>query len=251
MKNTAQAASTTDQGGIFATTSWKTVLQARHDDPGGRAALERLLSRYYSPIHRIIQHHQRSHPEQAQDLTQEFIKDCLKRDFLREVGPEKGRFRTFIRGCLKNFLADQHDRATAQKRGGGAEPLSLHQTDEDGNPILDPAAETADPCENLDRAWAREVVNQALARLEAECSFARRAELFQELKGHLAGHEEPAGMSASLAARLGLKEETLYVARHRLRQRLGELIAEEVKATVCEESDWRDELRYLMQLVGR
>jgi hypothetical protein len=112
---------------------------------------------------------------------------------------------------------------------------------------VDPAAETADPCENLDRAWAREVVNQALARLEAECSFARRAELFQQLKGHLAGQAEPAGMTASL----GLKEETLYVARHRLRQRLGELIAEEVKATVCEESDWRDELRYLMQLVGR
>jgi len=235
---------------LFAVTSWKTVLQARRDDPEGKAALERLLSRYYQPIQRIIQLQQRCDPDRAADLTQEFVKECLRRDFLREVGPDKGRFRTFIRRCLEYFLRDQHVKAAAAKRGGGEAPLSLQVTDEEGHPLLDPAAETTDIGQLLDREWAREVVAAALAALEQECATARRADLFRELKGQLTGQDDPAS-AAGIGARLGLSEGAVNVARHRLRQRLGELLVEEVKGTVGEEGDWREELQYLMQLVGK
>jgi RNA polymerase sigma-70 factor (ECF subfamily) len=235
---------------LFAVTSWKTVLQARRDDSEGKAALGRLLTRYYGPIQRIIQLQQRCDPDQAADLTQEFVKECLRRDFLREVGPDKGRFRTFIRRCLEYFLRDQHVKTAAQKRGGGEAPLSLHQTDEEGHPLLDPPAPAEAPGTLLDREWARQVVEQALLRLEAECRAARRAELYRELRDQLTGAEEPTS-AARTADRLGLSEGAVNVARHRLRQRLGELIAEEVQGTVAEEGDWREELQYLMQLVGK
>jgi len=245
-----QGTAATSSPSFFAVTSWKTVLQARQDDPDGRAALERLLLRYYGPIHRIIQLQQRCGPEQAEDAAQEFIKECLRRDFLKEVGPDKGRFRTFIRRCLEYFLRDQHVKAAAQKRGGGEAPLSLQQTDDEGHPLLDPAAPAEDPGTLLDREWARLVVEQALLRLEAECRVARRAELYRELKDQLTSAGEPAS-AAGVAARLGLSEGAVNVARHRLRQRLGELIAEEVQGTVGEEGDWREELQYLMQLVWK
>lgn len=252
MLKDASAKGTTASGppSVFAVTSWKTVLEARQNDPDGRAAMERLLRRYYTPIHRIIQLEQRCGPEQAEDFTQEFMKECLRRDFLREVGPDKGRFRTFIRRCLEYFLRDQHVKAAALKRGGGEAPLSLDMTDEEGHPLLDPAVETEDPGMLLDREWAQQVVAAALACLEGECVSARRADLYRELKGQLIGREEPA-TAVGIGARLGLSEGAVNVARHRLRQRLGELIVEEVKGTVGEDGDWREELDYLMRLVGR
>jgi len=242
-----------DQGNsasLFALTSWNTVLQARKDDPEGKAALERLLRRYYGPIHRIIQLQQRCSPEQAEDSAQEFIKECLRHDFLREVGPDKGRFRTFIRRCLEYFLRDQHIKAAAAKRGGGEAPLSLQVTDEEGHPLLDPAAPPEDPGLLLDREWAREVVAAALASLEQECAAARRADLFRELRGQLTGQDDPAS-AAGIGTRLGLSEGAMNVARYRLRQRFGEILVEEVKGTVGADGDWREELRYLQQLVGR
>ena len=250
MKDANAKALTADSApSVFGFTSWKTVLEARRDDPDGRAAMERLLRRYYAPIHRIIQLQQRCGPGHAEDLAQEFLGDCLRRDFLRDVGPDKGRFRTFIRRCLQNFLRDQHAKAAAQKRGAGEAPLSLQVADEEGQALLDPAAEIEDPGLLLDREWARQVVASALAALERECVNARRADLYRELKGQLAASQEAAS-AAWIGARLGLSEGTVNVARHRLRQRLGELIVEEIKETVGNDGDWREELQYLMRLVG-
>jgi RNA polymerase sigma factor (sigma-70 family) len=236
--------------GIFVTTSWKTVLQARRDGQEGKDALERLLRKYYSPIKQIIRFQQRGTPEHAEDLAQEFIKECLRRDFLREVGPDKGRFRTFIRRCLEYFLRDQFVRANAEKRGGGETPLSLDHTDEDGNPLLDPAGPEVSPGQQLDRQWALQVVAEAMSQLEQECFQARRGELFRELKGQLIGGID-VSTAAQLAQKLGLSEGAVNVARHRLRQRLGELIIQEVQETVADKGNWREELQYLMQLVGQ
>jgi RNA polymerase sigma factor (sigma-70 family) len=240
----------TRQSHVFATTSWKTVLQARRHDNEGQEALDRLLRKYYTPISRIIGLQKLCSPEQTEDLTQEFIKECSRRDFLREVGPDKGRFRTFIRRCLEYFLRDQHVKATAAKRGGDEIPLSLDQTDEEGHPTLDPAGPEANPGLQLDREWAEQVVVQAMNHLEQECVQARRGELFRELKGQLTSGLDTAS-TAQLAGRLGLSEGAVHVARHRMRQRLGELIVQEVQDTVGDEGDWREELNYLLGLVGK
>jgi RNA polymerase sigma-70 factor (ECF subfamily) len=234
--------------GFFEVTSWKTVLEARQGDSQGTQALERLLSRYYRPMERIIQMERRCGPDDARDLTQEFIKECLRRDFLQEVSPDKGRFRTFIRRCIANFLHDVHDKASAQKRGGGQTPLSLDHVDEDGRSLLDPPAEGVDPGLALDRAWGQQVVANALEALERECITARRHEFFRELRSQLTGSDD-AVATAAIAARFGLTSGAVDVARHRLRQRFGEHLVEEIKATIADGADWREELRYLMELV--
>ena len=240
----------TEAPGLFSITSWRTVLLARDPrDTAGADALERLLTRYYPPIRRIVLLDRRCQSEQADDLTQEFIKECLRRDFLKDVGPEKGRFRTFIRRCLEHFLRDESVRSRAQKRGGGISPLPLETDGSDELHLPESVPDTLSPGEMLDLEWARHVVQTSLERLERECKAALRGALYEELKGCLVSCEELSG-AAALAARFEMEEGAVHVARHRLRQRLGELIAEEVQATTTEHSDWRDELRYLIRLTG-
>ena len=77
----------------------------------------------------------------------------------------------------------------------------------------------------------------------------RRGALYAALKPALA-NEGAAGPLAAIGERLGLSEGAVKVAAHRLRQRLGEIIAAEVKQTVGCQEEWQAELRYLVDLLG-
>ncbi len=227
------------------------MLKAKADEGGVKqAALERLFQCYRKPIVRAIQARQRCDEAAAEDLAHDFIAQCLRRDFLRNVQPGLGRFRSFIQKCLTRFLQDQHKHDSADKRGGGLAPLSLDETDEAGTLAFEPPAETAPLDASMDWAWADQILEEAFARLERECVAARRSTLFQTLKSQLGRAEDNASL-AEIAVRLGLTEGAVKVALHRLRKRLGELIAEEVKQTVANQAEWRDELRYLLDLLGR
>jgi RNA polymerase sigma factor (sigma-70 family) len=239
--------------GFFQPTIWSTIYKAKRGEEAERmAALERLLARYRQPILNHITASLSGHnrtPERAEDLTQEFLYRCLRMDFLKHVGQEHGRFRTFIKACIANFLRDQHDHDSAKKRNSGDVPRSLDETDDDGNPLLEPAAAAESPENQLDRQWALTVLEQSLAALKQECVNARRGELFDALKGHLDRASEPA-TAAEIGSRLGMSEGAVHTAMNRLRRRLGELISEEVRQTVGDQENWREELAYLVQLLG-
>ncbi|MCP5521843.1 MAG: sigma-70 family RNA polymerase sigma factor [Verrucomicrobiales bacterium] len=236
---------------FFEATVWSTILKAQgSEDTEREAALERLLKRYRGPILLHIQTVQRCAPEQAEDLTQEFFLQGLRLEFLKDVSPDKGRFRTFIKRCVGNFLRDRHVRESALKRGGGQVPLSLDQTDEDGRRMLDPAAPEDRLEMALDRAWALSVLEHATEGLREEYREKGQEELFSAMEGQLGGVAgQPS--AAEVGKRLGMKEGAVHTAMHRMRARLGERIREEVRQTVRSEDDWREELKYLVELLGR
>lgn len=238
-------------GGFFERTLWSTILKARQGDgEEGPAALERLLTRYRQPILRQIQASQRCSPDRAEDLCHDFIEQCLRVDFFKRVSPDQGRFRTFIKVCIKNFLCDEHARQTALKRGGGLPLLPLDESTVSGTPTDALASGEASPDEVLDRQWALAVVDQAMEMLRQECVAARRGTLFEALQGHL-GRAPARGTAAEIGARLGMQEGAVHVAMSRLRARLGELIGDAVRQTVGTEEDWQSELKYLVDLLGR
>ena len=111
--------------GLFVTTRWSVVLRARDQAlPGSEQALEILCRTYWYPIYALTR--SLGHlPADAQDLTQEFFARLLAKDHLRVVQAEKGRFRTFLRMALKRFLANEWDKAQAQKRGGAVQTVPL------------------------------------------------------------------------------------------------------------------------------
>src|ERR1041385_1860776 len=122
--------------GWFATTHWSVILNAAHgDSPSALQALSTLCQTYWSPIHSYIRSRGYASAD-ADDLTQEFFMRFLEKQQYRAADRERGRFRSFVLACLKNFLNKEHERASAQKRGGGWHGLSLDEEFAEGGVCL-------------------------------------------------------------------------------------------------------------------
>src|SRR5450755_1246445 len=105
-------------GGQFLTTEWSVVLQAGQEEcPGAAQSLEALCRAYWPPLYAYARREGLT-PQDAQDATQEFIGSLLRRNDLASVSPEKGRFRSFLLGALKNFLVSRWRTERALQRGG-------------------------------------------------------------------------------------------------------------------------------------
>src|SRR5262249_2032346 len=103
-------AETTRQG-LFTSTRWTMVLDAGESQtPADEAlrALSELCRIYWRPIFLFLRR-QGSNPDDAQDLTQGFFAHLIESRAYARADPEKGRFRSFLLGALKHFVA--HARA--------------------------------------------------------------------------------------------------------------------------------------------
>ena len=235
----------------FLPTRWTLVLRARGDSEAAQAALGELCKFYYAPVLAFIRHTGRDE-DAARDLTQEFFARLLARHGLDTVEPGRGRFRSFLLGAVKHFLADQKDRAQAAKRGGGRAPLSIQAgsatTTTTELQIPDPAGPAPDAV--FDRQWALTLVERALNVLAGEFAAADKGEQFETLKPWLLGEVDTLSQ-ADAAARLGLTEGAVKVAVHRLRRRFRELVKAEIGQTVGDQDQVQEELRYLVEVLAQ
>src|SRR6059036_989566 len=167
MASPSQLPAPTDAARQFATTHWSVVLTAGAGSSSvAQAALETLCRTYWYPLYAYIRRQGHS-PHDAQDLTQEFFARLLQKDYLQAAGRDKGRFRTFLIVALKRFLANEWDRARAQKRGGGQVLLSLDTENAEARYQTEPAADlSADRI--FERRWALTLLDRATTRLRHE-----------------------------------------------------------------------------------
>src|SRR5262245_48730563 len=122
--------SATSAGQAFAPTHWSLVLRARGETPEARAALSELCEAYYQPVLRFLCREGR--PEDAaRELAHEFFAGVLKRGQLGAADRARGRFRSYLLGAVKHFLADQRKYARREKRGEGIAPESLDNSSDD------------------------------------------------------------------------------------------------------------------------
>ena len=234
---------------LFATTHWSVVLAtADQDSPQAAAALEQLCRTYWYPLYAYVRRRGCSH-EDAQDLIQGFFAHLLRKDFLRGVGPEKGRFRSFLLACLKHFLTDEWEKARAAKRGGAGPELLLDWGQAEERYRLE--ARVEDNPESLyERRWALDLLDRVLDRLRQEAVASGKSAMFDQLQSSLLG-ERPAETYAQVATRWELSETAVKVTVHRLRQRYRELLREEIAHTVTRPEEIEQELRYLREVVSR
>lgn len=228
----------------FTTTRWTLVLAAKNrHDAAGSSAFARLCERYYAPLYSYLR--RRGHtPEDAQDLTQTFITHLIEKDVLRHADPARGRFRAFLLTSLKHFATNEHVRATAAKRGGGAPVLSLDLDAAERRYQNEPRDDVT-PERLYDRRWALAVLERTLARLRAEFRAAGREGFFDAVQWTLTGDTEAISYR-EIADRFGMTESALKVTVHRIRRRYRELLRAEVAETVESEREVEEELRYLM-----
>ena len=230
-------------GDIFVTTRWTQVLAAQGASTQAGAALSDLCAAYYAPVHAYIARTAHDLGD-ARDLTQEFFARLLAGRVIAGAEREKGRFRGYLLGAVKHFLADTRDRLRAAKRGAQHEHLPLEVSTD-----TSPGHECAAPDAFFDRQWGLAVLNLALAALAAEHERQGKAGQFQTLKPWLTGDAADVSQ-AEAAARLGLSEGAVKVAIHRLRKRFRDLVKAEIAQTVATEQEAREELRYLIEVVS-
>jgi len=228
----------------FQTTHWSRVRQATRPDSGGRQALEELCARYWPPLYAFARH-RGCDAEQARDRTQSFFVELLDSPTLARADASRGRFRTYLLTCFQRHLGRVHASENARKRGGQHRTFSLDTADEEAS-WQAAAAHGATPEKAFERRWAVALIDAAIARLEQEFAGRGRIEHFRVLAGHL----DPSAQAPShavAAAQLQTTTGAIKVTVHRMRERLAELLLEELGATVTDEVDPREELHELMQ----
>jgi RNA polymerase sigma factor (sigma-70 family) len=229
----------------FTTTHWSVVLQAQGESPAAQEALEKLCRIYWRPIYSFVRR-QGAGPEEAQDLTQGFFALLLERRDLRTVRKEKGRLRSYLLTALKHFLADEHRRTMAIKRGKG-ESRKLSGLEE-LRALEEEPADVLTPDQIYERRWASTLLDRVLSRLEDKYRTRGNAALFDSFNQLLA--DEPGGPSqADIASQLGMTENAVSQAFHRFRQSYQSLLREEIAHTVATPGDIENELRYLIAVI--
>ncbi|MBM3976760.1 MAG: sigma-70 family RNA polymerase sigma factor [Planctomycetes bacterium] len=232
----------------FHTTRWSLVLAARDAQ---RPALEELCRAYWLPLYAYARRSGfESH--EAEDVVQAFFARLLEKRDLAAVGPEKGRFRSFLLVALRHFVANWRDRERAEKRGGGrvrsSTGLDLDLPGADAR-LAQMAPATDDPERAYEQVWARELLRACLEDLGREYAGSGRGAVFDELKDGLQGTLGE-GQVAERAERLGLTAGALKVALHRLRTRFRDKVRERIAATVESEADVDDELAALLRALA-
>lgn len=229
---------------MFVTTQWSVVLAAQSSTPAAEQALEKLCRIYWWPLYGFVRRQGHS-PEEAQDLTQGFFAMLLERKDFEAARREKGRLRSYLLASLKNFLAKTHRRNLAVKRGGGCPLVPLDQllAHERADMLL---ADTFTAERIYERRWALTLLQQVLARLGEEYRAAGNGLLFEQLKPRLS---DEGSSQAAIAHALGMSENAVKQAFHRLRRRYRLLLRDEIAQTVAAADDVEDELRHFIAVL--
>jgi RNA polymerase sigma-70 factor (ECF subfamily) len=219
-------------GRDFPTTKW-TLVCAGAASP---AALQELCADYHGPLLAFARRLELD-PQRAEDLVQGFLIRILEQKVVDKADRAQGRFRTFLRQALRNHAINLHHAEKAEKRGGKVTFVE---------PAEGEIASEALAADRLyDRAWARALVDRALARLRDERrSLSGNPAVFEALADRLEGDDDGATL-LEVASKLGMSEVAVKVALFRLRRRYFDLVRAEVGATVERPEDVDPELRSL------
>src|SRR4029450_8844640 len=246
MNGTADVQTANGGRATFTTTHWSVVLEAQGESPVAQRALEILCRTYWRPLYGFVRR-QGLKREEAQDAVQEFFAPVLEHRNLDMVRREKGRLRSYLLVSLKRFLASEQHRAGGVKRYETGPHIPLEELLESDVTDFE-LAETLSADRLYERRWALAVLEQVLGRLESEYQAAGNAALFERLKEFLGG-ERGRPTQAEIATELGMTENAVKQAFHRLRQRYRVLLREEIAHTVAQPGDVENELRHLVSVL--
>ena len=238
----------------FAPTHWTVVFLSAQTGAFNKSAaddaLAALCRTYWPPLYTFARRRGYG-PADAQDLTQDFFIHLLETDALTKVDPKRGRFRTFLLAALKNFLANAHERRSAQKRGGGFEFLPLDSVLAETEAAVQLEGESAgEEDRQFEERWATALVARALSQLRAAMAAEGKERLYDELQVFVTGAGALPDQSET-AARLGIPFATLRTHIRRLRERYRDVLRAEVARTVATPADVDDELRHLCAVLTR
>jgi RNA polymerase sigma-70 factor (ECF subfamily) len=234
-------------GSVFPSSQWSLIARAGAGDRlQAREALADLCRRYWYPVYEFVRRQTRSATD-AEDLTQGFFTHVLTSDVIAETDPDRGRFRTFLLSCCRNYLAKERRAKRTKKRGGGVVVLGLDFSSAATRYAREPV-DPADAESLFRRRWALTLLDDVFAALEAEYRRAGHGAVFAGLRPCLVqeGDRTP---YAEVARAVEMSVPAVRKAAQRLRDRFRAELRRRVAETVAEPGEVDDEIRELFAAV--
>ncbi len=215
-------------------TRWSLILAAR--TPGSPQYLEswnELLKLYWRPVYRTVRFRWNESVESAKDLTQSFFATAFEGDWVRQFQPERGRFRTFLKAALENFMRNERRDSSRLKRGAGAAPLNLDFAD------TAEVGASRDSADMFEREWRRSLLEHAAAEMQREL----RPDVFAVFNAYFFDPARPTYRDVSVKTGVSESDVTnhLHLAKEKMRQIVRRLVRESAES----ELDFEDEMRAL------
>jgi RNA polymerase sigma factor (sigma-70 family) len=239
------SSSSTGRKGTFRTTRWSLILNSVDvRTPESQAALSELCKLYWYPLYAFARRcgHDAS---DAEDLTQSFFLHLLEKEAFSRVGPEKGRFRSFLLASFKNYMSVAWHKSRTAKRGGGCVVIPLDAEDAEDRYRLERADDlTAESF--FDAGWARTLLSRVTCRLREQYERQGKGQTFERLKMFLVkAADEQVNSYRRIAGELGLTVGGVKTQVFRLRRHFTAALRQEVVQTLADPADVDPELHAL------
>jgi RNA polymerase sigma-70 factor (ECF subfamily) len=212
-------------------TRWSIILSAQAPShPKFLDSWNDLVRLYWRPVYRAMRFSWNEPVEGAKDMTQAFFATLFEREWVRQFAPERGRFRTFLRAALDNFMKNARRDASRLKRG--PVPISLDAIAADDTTV----AATDDLFE---REWRRSLLERAIEDLARSC----RPEVVAAFRAY---HLDPSRPTyADVARALSINETDVTNHLHAARQELRAIVRRLVRESAETDADADHEMREL------
>jgi RNA polymerase sigma-70 factor (ECF subfamily) len=235
--------------GAFPTTHWSLVARAGSDNTESRrVALLQILNRYMPALRLHLVARKRMDEHRADDVLQGFLASkIIEQGIIQRAEKEKGKFRTFLLTALDRFLISEARKDNAQKRGAAATVAIGDDTDI--------AATFDQPDEHFDVAWARQLLAEAIRRMQEECRGSGRGDVWGVFQTRVLDpmlHDVPPLEYDDLVKKFGLTSPTqasnlLVTGKRTFARILRSLVAEYAK----EDADIDQEIADLTSILSK
>ncbi len=227
----------------FPSTHWSVLKNAGNlSSPDAVAAREAVCRIYWKPVYAFIRSHNVLPGEDPKDLTQEFLIEILEGNFLGRYVPQKGAFRTYLKGAVRFFLMECRNKSLTLKRGGGRKMIRMAEDETHRLDVL-LADRTEDPEAIYDEIWARSLMDDAVAALENEMVQAGKTVWFRAFRRYdLETGPDEELTYGKVSQELNVSESDVGNYLAYCRKRLRKLVVDRVTHTVDHPGDIRAEL---------
>jgi RNA polymerase sigma-70 factor (ECF subfamily) len=235
---------------------WTMVVQSSDaSDPAQQQRLMNLLCRsYWGPLCQYAKRLGNSQ-QNAEDLTQGFFarliveRDDGKQGLFSKAQKEKGRLRTLLLTAFNHHIHNEHDRATALKRGGKEAILSLDLLAQTGNDEVFENEEAHTPESMFQKRCALKMLSAAEASLEEFYKNQGKKHVYDSLRPFLntLGDAESYAVEA---ARLQVEVGNYRVMVQRFRVKFKETLREHVRETLPDDATPEDVRKEILDIIA-
>ncbi|OHB76833.1 MAG: hypothetical protein A2Z34_02270 [Planctomycetes bacterium RBG_16_59_8] len=230
----------------FPTTNWSMMLFLK--DPGNPAfatLLNRLVEQYWRPAYHYIRAMRNLSIEEAEDLTQQFFTMLLSRRDLEKLSPERGSFRGFLKTALRNFLISNDRSQLSRAPKEGARIVSFDAAENDWKDLSTRMPEIA-PEEAFDREWAREILAEAVEKLEQTLATEEKSSAFDIFREYCFDASLVRPSYGDLARRYRITEDDVRNALRHARDVIREILKDILSEYAAPGEAIEDEVRFIL-----